>query len=349
MPRVSDKITSETYAGKVGRVGRLSRDQTLRRSRRLAIIKHTVNRAGQLAAVIFFVTIGAAVLLRIVPGDPARTILGSHATPQSLDALRQQLGLNQSIPSQVAQTIVRLMHANLGTSIVYRGQSVLSVVAPSFGVTASLIGVTMLISVIVGIPIGLGLAMSRRSFPDLAGRLALTVAIAVPSFLVGLLLLLGVSLKLGWAPPGGWAGSWPANARYVSLPAMALTAYLGPLIARTVRQSAQDTISQPFIEAACARGIPRRRVIWRYIFPNALLPVITILGYNASILISGAVTVEAVFALPGVGQVLTTSVQARDYPVVQGIALITAIGVVAINLLTDVVYALLDPRISTAA
>jgi len=347
---MSDKITSATHSREeVGRIGRLSRNQALRRSRRFVIIKQTVDRVGQLAAVVFFVTVGTAVLLRVVPGDPARTILGSHATPQSLGALRRQLGLNESVPSQVAQTIVRLVHANLGTSIVYRGQSVLSVVAPSFGVTASLVGVTMLMSVIVGIPIGLGLAVSRSSFPDLVGRLALTVAIAVPSFLVGLLLLLGVSLKLGWAPPGGWAGSWPTNARYVWLPAVALTAYLGPVIARAVRQMAQDTISQPFIEAACARGIPRRRVIWRYVFPNALLPVITLLGYSASILISGAVTVEAVFALPGVGQILTTSVQARDYPVVQGIALITAIGVVAINLLTDVIYTLLDPRIGAAA
>lgn len=335
------------YAGDdAGRGGRPSRDPAPRRSRRLGVIQHATYRIVQLAAVVFFVTVGTAVLLRIVPGDPARTILGSHATPQSLQALRRQLGLNEPVSDQVSQTIVRIAHANLGTSIIYRGQSVLSVVAPSFGVTASLVGVTILMSVIAGIPIGLGLAISRSSFPDLAGRLVLTIAIAVPSFLVGLLLLLGISLKLGWAPPGGWAGSWPANARYVWLPAVALTAYLGPVIARAVRQAAQDTIGQEFVEAARARGIPRRRIIWRYIFPNALLPVITLLGYNASILISGAVTVEAVFALPGVGQVLATSVQARDYPVVQGIALITAVGVVAINLLTDVVYVLLDPRIT---
>lgn len=314
----------------------------------MAIGRSILSRALQVVIVALFVTAGTAILVRIVPGDPARTILGSKATPQALAALRVDLGLNRSLLDQVVHSLGNLAQGDLGTSFVERGRHVSSIIASSFGVTASVVGLTIVISILAGVPGGLWLALTRRPAIDLVGRFWLTVLLALPGFIAALIVLYLLSLRLGVAPAGGWAGAWPANARYVWLPALALSLYLGSLIARAVRQAALETMAQPFVEAARARGVARRRVIVRHVLPNALLPVITLVGFNAGVLVSGAVTVEVVFALPGLGAQLLQSMGARDLPIVQGIALITAVAIVVLNLLADVLYIAVDPRLRSA-
>lgn len=311
----------------------------------MVVVRAVSARALQVAIVALVVTVGTNLLVRVVPGDPARTILGERAPPEAVNALRQELGLDQPVLRQVGDALVNLAHGDLGTSFVYRGQEVTTLIAPELGVTASLALSAVVLSLLVGLPLGMGLALVRRSEVDLIGRLALTVLLALPSFMAGLILLYYISLKFRLGPAGGWAGSWPANFEYLWIPAVAISIYLAALIARTVRQAALDAIGQPFVEAARTRGVPRYRIIWRHVLPNALLPVITLVGFNAGILISGVVTVETVFALPGLGAELLQAMNERDLPIVQGIALLTAVSIVAFNLLTDLVNIAVDPRL----
>jgi len=302
-------------------------------------------RALQIALVAFFVTVGTNILVRLVPGDPAQTILGERASPAALAALRQELGLEAPLLQQIASALGKLVQGDLGTSFAHRGQDVTSLIGPALAVTGSLAAVAILFSIVGGVTVGLWIALVRGPGADLAGRLVITVLLALPSFMAGLILLYALSLRLGLAPAGGWAGTWPANAQYIWLPALALAMYLGSLIARTVRQAALDTLGQPFIEAARTRGVPRSRIVLCHVLPNAVLPVIPLVGFNAGILVGGAVTVEAVFALPGLGAQLLQSMSTRDLPVVQGIALVTAVAIVVFNLLADAVNIAADPRL----
>lgn len=315
----------------------------------MMVIRAIAVRALQIGIVALFVTVGTNLLVRVVPGDPAQTMLGDRASPESLAALRHELGLDRAVLQQVQGALGRLLQGDLGTSFAYRGQEVTSLIGPALVVTGSLAAMAIVFSLLGGVPLGLWLAMVRRSEADLLGRLSTTILLALPSFMAGLIVLYVVALRFGLAPAGGWAGWWPANLEYLWLPAVALSLYLGPLIARTVRQAALDALGQPFVEAARTRGVPRYRIVFCHVLPNALLPVITLVGFNAGILVSGAVTVETVFALPGLGAQLLQAMGTRDFPVVQGIALLTALAVVVFNLLADLLNIAVDPRLRRSA
>lgn len=299
---------------------------------------------AQAVAVAFLVLVVAFVLVRLVPGNPATGILGAHATRQALAALRVQLHLNEPFLNQFASYISDLFHGNLGVSLVEQSRPVTTIIASSLPVTLALIAGSAVLSVVIGVPLGIVAATTRRGYVDGAVRGMSVVLLATPPFFIGLLLILGFALGTGWFPVGGWAGSWPANWRYLVLPSLALSCYLMPFIVRVVRQAAVETGNQPFIEAAIARGLPRRTIITRHILPNSLLPVVTLVGLNIGSLLAGAVVVELVFNLPGIGTQLLEAVSVRDYPVIQGIAITTAVIVVCANLLTDVIYGFVDPR-----
>lgn len=309
------------------------------------IFRTLLARAGQIVIVALFVTIGISLLIRLVPGDPAMTMLGDKASPEALTALRHELGIDVPVMEQVGNTLGRLLQGDLGTSFAFRGQEITTLIGPSLIVTGSVAALAIVFSLLVGVPLGLWLALVRRSGADLIGRLLTTVMLGLPSFMAGLILLYVVSLRLDLAPPGGWAGRWPANFEYVWLPAAALSVYLGSLITRTVRHAALEAIGQPYVEAARTRGVPRYRIVFFHVLPNALLPVITLVGFNAGILVSGAVTVETVFTLPGLGAKLLQAMGGRDLPVVQGIALLTAVSIVVLNLLSDLLNIAVDPRL----
>lgn len=314
----------------------------------MTVMRHVVARGLQLGIVVILVNVGTVLLLRVVPGDPAMAILGEKASPNALSAMRRELGLDEPLLQQLGDAVGGLLlHADLGTSFAYQGE-VTSLIGPAWVVTAALSGMTIVMSLLIGIPAGLYLAFARRSGADLGGRLLTAMMLAVPSFMVGLVLIYVVSIALGLAPAGGWAGWWPGNFEYLWLPAAALTTFLAPLVARSVRQSALETIGQPFVEAARTRGVPRRRIVFFHVLPNASLPVITLIGFNAGALLGGAVTVETVFALPGLGAQLLQAMGTRDLPVVQGIAILTAASIVVFNLLADLCNLALDPRLRSS-
>jgi len=302
-----------------------------------------VARLARMALVAFgvvFITFG---MIHLVPGNPAQSILGDRATPASVQALERELHLNEPLPRQFWSFLSDVLHGNLGTSLV-QNQPVVNLVVQPLLVTLWLIAVAVIMSVLVGVPVGLLAAPAGRRWLELALGTGVILCLATPPFVIGfgLLLLFGVELHL--APAGGWGTTWISDLSYIWLPAVALSGYLVPVIARVVRQRAGDVALHGFIEAAIARGLRPTRVTVRHVLPNALLPLITVIGLNIGALISGAVIIEIVFNLPGIGTTLVLAVLQRDYPVVQGITLLIGLIVVVVNALTDLLYLVVDPR-----
>lgn len=301
-------------------------------------------KALQAGSAALGVMVVAFLLVRLVPGDPATGILGAKATPAAVAALREQLHLDQSLPEQFWLYISHLVQGDLGHSVIRQQESVASIIGETLPTTFTVVAAAIVISVLVGVPFGLWAACSRFAAVDFGVRTMAILFLATPTFFLGLLLILAFALSFEIFPAGGWGDGWPENLRYAVLPAVALSGYLTPLIVRTVRQAGIAAMSQQFIEAAIARGVSQRSIVFRHVLPNSLLPVITLVGINVGALVTGAVVVEAVFGLPGLGTELVEAVGVRDYPVIQGIAVVSALCVVAANLIADALYVVVDPR-----
>jgi peptide/nickel transport system permease protein len=309
----------------------------------MAVAKPIISRLGQVLIVGLVVMIITFMLVHIVPGDPAVTILGPRATPATLARLRHEMHLDQPLFQQFRTFVSDAVQGNLGNSLLPGNTPVTDIVIPALKVTLTLIAASVVISLLVGIPLGIISGVTRTAGVDLGIRGVMMVLLAMPPFLVGFLLLL-FALDTAAFPAGGWGTSISGSLNYLPLPAIALAAYLTPIIARTVRQGIHEVLSEDFVEAAVARGLPSWRLVSRHVLPNSLLPLITLVGYNIGALIGGAVVIEAVFNLPGIGSALVYAVSQRDYPVVEGAALVTAIIVVIINAVADVLYQFVDPR-----
>ncbi len=293
------------------------------------------------AVMVFFV-------IRLIPGNPAAQVLGQRATPKAVAALEHRLGLDRPFIDQVGAYFGGLIRGNLGHSLVEQGVTVHSQVFSGLGVTLTVVASTVLLSLVIGVPLGLWSALARTPGVDVGVRGLGVLLLASPPFFVGLVLILSFSLTAHVLPAGGWGAGWPANLEYLLLPAAALSCYLGPIVMRAIRQAARDAARQEFVDAALARGIAPGRVVFRHILPNSLLPLVTLIGLNVGWLISGAVVVEVVFALPGLGQVLAQAVAELDYTVIQGVAIVSAFVVVTANLAADLIYSTVDPRIRAA-
>lgn len=307
------------------------------------IARMTAQAALTLAAIVILVFL----LVRLIPGDPVKVILGVQYTPEKAESLRTQLNLDGSIPEQFGEYLAALLRGDLGDSSAQRGRGVTEIIADSLPTTLALVFAGILIAVVVGITCGLLAAMTRRPAIDVTVRTGGMLAFSVPTFLVGLVLIYVFSLLLGWLPAGGWPNSWPANLAYLILPGIALSVHLATMITRTVRQGAIDASGQQYIEAATARGLSPRRLNLRHILPNSLLPVLTLVGISFGTLLTGAIIVEAVFGIPGLGVEMTRAVARRDYPVIQGIALVTGFGVVLSSYIVELAYTFIDPRART--
>jgi peptide/nickel transport system permease protein len=287
------------------------------------------------------------ILVRIVPGNPAVAILGTHATPATVAALRQSMHLNVPLPDQLWLFVRSAAGGNLGTSLVYHVPST-SLIIPALGTTLMLTSVAVLIALFVGIPLGMLAGFTRSSAVDASIRSIAITLLAVPAFLIGFVLLLVAALDLHFAPAGGWGTSFFKDTQYVWLPGVALAAYLIPIVLRAVRQSTKQTLEQEFIEATISRGVGTVRLAFRHVLPNSLLPLITLIGASVGGLLGGAVVIESIFNLPGVGTVLVTAVNNRDYPVIQGTAVVVAVLVILVNLGADLLSFAIDPRIRDA-
>ena len=299
---------------------------------------------GKLVLVALLVAVFTSILIHVSPGDPARTILGNRASAAQVADLRRQLHLNVPLWDQTWLSVRGAATGNLGLSLSQPGRSVLSIIFSALPVTLTLIAIAVVISAAAGVTLGLWGALTSHRAVDESLSASSIALLALPPFVLALLLLAFVAVDWQIAPAGGWGQGWPEHLRYAWLPSLALCGLLMPQVLRTVRQTAGEVRTHDFIEAAHSRGLSSIRITMRHVLPNAGLPVITVLGLNAAGLIAGAVVVEAVFGLPGLGQVLQEAVAARDYPLLQGVALVTALLVVLINAATDLTYALVDPR-----
>jgi peptide/nickel transport system permease protein len=278
-------------------------------------------------------------LIHLIPGDPVRTMLGESASEDSVIELRGRLGLDRPLYRQYVDYLKDLAHGNLGTSL-RTNEPVASALATRIPATAELAAAAMIVAIVIAIPLGILAAVRAGTFVDhLATTLAL-VGISMPSVWLGPLLAIIFAVELGWLPVSG-----RGTLAQLVLPAVTLGAPLAAMLARMTRASVIDELRELYVVAARARGVSRARAVLHHAFRNSLLPIVTVLGLQVGAVLTGAVITETIFAWPGIGRLLIQSIGFRDYPLVQGCILLIAVTYVSVNLLTDLAYGLLDPRI----
>ena len=286
-------------------------------------------------------------LLRLAPGDPAGQILGDQATPEQIAALRHTLGLDQPLPVQFLLWLKGVLTLQLGDSLFFH-QPVAQILPAYAGVTLEIALVALLIAVLLGLIAGIIAALHRDGVLD-RGLIAIAVlGVSLPEFWLALLLIFVFAVTLRWFPVSGYvspAQGVLASAAAIALPALALGLRQSALLTRMTRSAMLDVLGEPYIVTARAQGLPERTVIGRYALRTASIPVVTVAGLAASYLLSGAVAIELIFSLPGLGKLLVDAVSRRDYPVVEGVVLTIAVMLALLNLLIDLLYAWLDPRI----
>jgi peptide/nickel transport system permease protein len=303
-------------------------------------------RPLQLVPVLFGISVITFVLIHAIPGDPARLLLGARATAEAIAAIRKQFGLDQPVILQYAYFVQNLMHGELGRSIIYK-TPVLAVVADRIAPTLFLLIYAVVLAVILSLVLGSIAAMQRGRVADQVIRLFSTVGLGIPAFWLGIVLIMLFSIRLGWFPVSGYGDTFLQHLHHLFLPALTVALAMAPVLTRNLRASLIAESTADYVTATKAKGLPGHVIFLHHILRNSLLPTVNLLGVNIGWLIGGTVVVETVFSVPGLGGLMVASIFARDYLVVQAVALILALGVVVTNFIVDVVTVALDPRIET--
>jgi peptide/nickel transport system permease protein len=302
---------------------------------------YVIQRLLQGILVIFLVSIGTFGILQMAPGDPVDVLVGqAQVTPAQIAAIKHKWGLDRPWYVQYLVWAKNMLRGDFGTSIVRTGVPVQHMLAEAVPVTLKLNVLAILFSILISVPVGMLAAIKRNSFIDYVSMVGATLGVALPSFWLALVGIMIFALKLGWLPSTG-LGTW----KHWVLPVAVLSIEQTALIARLTRSSTLEVLRQDFVTTAYAKGLSRKIVVLRHVARNAMLPVITVLGIRVAWLLSGTVIVETIFGWPGVGRLFLDSVLRLDYQVVQAIVLLASVLVVMTNLLTDIVYAFIDPRI----
>ncbi len=308
---------------------------------------YILRRFFTLLITLWLVSLVTFVILQVIPGDPAQLILGTEAPPEALRTLRVQLGLDRPWPLRYLAWLGGALRGDLGVSL-RQERPVASLIAERLPVTLSLACLVMLIALALSLPLGILAAVRWRSPLDYAVLVLSQVGVAVPSFWLGIVLILAFGLGLRVLPTGGYVG-WaesPAQAlRHLALPSLSLGLVMAALLTRMTRAAMLEVLGQGYVLTARAKGLRERAVVMRHALKNALIPVVTLVGLQFGFLVGGSIVIEQVFALPGVGRLLLTAIYTRDLPLIQGIVLFVTTGVVVSNFLVDALYAFLDPRI----
>jgi peptide/nickel transport system permease protein len=306
---------------------------------------YVVRRLLQLVPIALGVTILVFFLIHLVPGDPARTILGNQATDQRVALLHHEWGLDRPLPVQYEKFMDRVVHGNLGDSLFY-GVSAGHLVLQRLPVTLWLIGFGTLLSVLIAVPLAAVAATHRDRLPDHVVRAVPLVGLGFPPFWVGIVLLLVFGLNLGRAfPVGGYGNGFFGHVHSMFLPALTVAFGIAPILIRSLRAGLLEVLESEYVTTARSKGLPESRVLVRHALRNAIVSTVSVLGVNIGYLVGGTLVIEQVYALPGIGQLMINSIFQRDFPVVQAVTLVFSIMVVLVYLLSDVVHALLDPRV----
>jgi peptide/nickel transport system permease protein len=303
-----------------------------------------IPRLVQLVPVAVGITIITFFLIHLIPGDPVAALLGDHYTPQAARAIRASLGLDKPLWDQYLIFIGNLLHGNLGDSIYYL-EPVRDLIAGQIAPTVWLVVYSAVLAAIIAIPLGMLAALKRDRVTDQVIRAFFLVTLAMPAFWVGIILILIFSIHFSIFPVSGFGNSPAQHLEYLFLPALTIALSFGAILIRSLRNSTLAVLRADFVDTARAKGLSRRIILTRHVLRNALLSTLTIFCVNIAFLMGGTVIIENVFALGGIGQLLVLSIQRRDYAMVQGITLLIAFFVIIINLLADVAYGLLDPRV----
>ena len=297
---------------------------------------------------LLLVSVAVFLLIRLIPGDPALVLLGNDADAASLAGVRADLGLDRPLPLQFLAWLEHAARGDLGRSIV-SGEPVSTLILNHFGVTAAVVLVAVTLATLIAIAAGLVAAWRQNSTIDLAVVGAATVVLALPSFWLGLVMLLLFGVKLGWLPFVGYvpfSESAAEAALFLVMPIATLTITESGVLTRMMRASSIDVLHLDYVTHARAKGLSESTVLTRHVFPNAFAPTLTLVGLTLGHLLGGVAVIETVFTLPGLGRLMVDSVLSRDYPVVQGCLLFTAVVYVVVNLVVDLCYPIFDPRVT---
>jgi peptide/nickel transport system permease protein len=311
------------------------------------VAEFLIQRAFISLVTLFLITVIVFTGVRMIPGDPARVMAGTEADESGLEEIRQKYGLRDPVPVQYLRWLTLALRGDLGESIRTR-DSVVRLVGQKLPITLQLAAYALLVALLIAIPVGVLAAVRRNTAWDYLASSVSLCGVSIPNFWLGIMLILLLSVRLHWLPASGFvspfADPW-ANTERLLMPAVVLGAALAAVLMRQTRNSMIEVLSADYIRTAYAKGLRTRIVIFRHAIRNGLIPVITIFGLQLGALIGGAVVTEQIFVLPGFGRLILEAVFTRDYPVVQGVVLITASSYVLINLLVDASYSLLNPRI----
>jgi peptide/nickel transport system permease protein len=290
------------------------------------------------------VTIIVFFMVHLIPGDPAATILGIHATPKAVALLHQQWGLNRPLVSQYWLFIDRLFHGNLGQSLYYGGP-VSSLIWSHLPPTLWLLGYAVVLTVLISVPLAVLAASRRDGIRDHVVRAVPLVGLGMPQFWLGFLLIYGFAISLRIFPVSGYGAGFTGHLQSMFLPSLTVAFALTPVVIRSLRASMLNVLTAEYIVTARSKGVPPHRLFLRHVLRNAVIPAVTVLAINVGFLIGATVIIEQIFAVPGIGQLMINSIFQRDFPVVQGVTLVFGVMVVLVNLLADLSYAALDPRV----
>ncbi len=306
--------------------------------------KFILYRPLQFLPVIFGVSLITFILVRLIPGDPARVLLGARSTPAAIANIRAQYGLDEPLWLQYFYFLKNLANGEMGKSILYK-IDVLKLIATRIEPTITLIVCSVFLSILIAIPLAAIAARNRGGIPDHAVRLISTMGIGFPPFWLALMLIILFSVKLRIVPVSGYGENFGDKLAHLILPCLTIALSLSSVLTRSLRASMVVELQSDLAIAARARGMPESIVFWRHVLPNSLVPAVNLLAVNIGWLIGGTVVVETVFAIPGMGQLLVRAIFSRDYMVVQGVAMVFACGTVLVNFVADILTVTIDPRV----
>jgi peptide/nickel transport system permease protein len=303
-----------------------------------------VRRLLQAIPVVIGVTIIVFLLIHLVPGDPARTALGQHATPKAIENLHHLWGLDKSLPQQYWLFMKRLLSGNLGESLRFK-QSAGALVIERMPVTLWLLAYSTVLTILISVPAALLAASKQGALRDRTVRMLSVASLGIPGFWLGLVLIQYIAVEQRLLPSAGYGSGFGGHLESLLLPSLTIAAGLVPLVVRSLRAELLKVAEADFVTTARAKGITERRIRLRHVLRNALAPSVTVLAVNISFLVGGTLVIEQVFSLGGVGTLMLQGINARDFPIVQAVTLILALVVVFVNIMGDLIQALLDPRV----
>jgi peptide/nickel transport system permease protein len=303
-----------------------------------------LRRLAQMIPVLFGITLVVFALLQLIPGDPVTTMLGLQARPEAVAALRRELGLDRALWEQYLRYLANVVTFDLGDSLKFK-VSVASLLGQRLEVSLALIAYATVLMIALSLPLGIISALRKDGIFDQITRVVLMVTLVMPAFWVGILFLTYFSVKFQLFPVAGYGEGWREHLHHLFLPALTIALSIVPMLVRALRTSILETMASDYVRTARAKGLRERAVVSTHVLRNALIPALTLLGLSVGYLLGGTVIVENVFSLPGAGKLLVDAIAARDYPLVQSTTLVFAILVIFVNLLTDVIYTFLDPRV----